>query len=138
MFSSYDFAKFFIICLIAYIKQFRIIVIFICYFITGIIVTETFIKSNRNRDIDLPSSRIINFPLIYSSILNYNAFLTTIMHCLAYTSIKNMNITLTYKCVEMRCRWNRFIDSFKRGNAVCTSANSTILDICNYLNNFIS
>ena len=59
------------------------------------------------------------------------------MHYLAHSGIKNMNIALTSKYAKMCNRRNIFIDFFKRGNTVCTPVNSTILDICNCLKNFI-
>lgn len=137
LFFNHYFIKFFIIYFILYIILFRTIVIFINYFMTGIIVTKLFIKSDKRQDMDSFNSGIVDPLQVYSPIPNHNAFSFAIMHYLTNSRIKNMNITLTSKCMEMSKSRNKFADSFVRSNAVCAPINSMIFDICNRLNNLI-
>lgn len=60
------------------------------------------------------------------------------MHYLTNSDIRNINIILTSKRMEINNTWNRFINSFIWDNAIYTPTNNTIINICNFLNNLIS
>lgn len=93
---------------------------------TSVIVTKTLIKPNKSRDMDFSCPQIVDHLLINPIVLNHNIFLSAIIPCITYGSIRNMNIILVFYCMKVSNRGNNFVDSFKGGNAVYTPTDSTI------------
>lgn len=81
---------------------------------------------------------IVNLPLIDSTILNYTIFLSVVIYFMTHYDIQNMIIKLALQHTKVSNKKNNFVNFFKEGNTIYTLSDSTIFNISNGLNNFIS